>query len=48
MEIKEMSNIELLRNYASLLKEIDTKYQVKKDFEVEMKFRFNEGKLGNV
>lgn len=40
-----MSNEDLLRNYACLLKQIDNDYKVKKEFEEEMKSRFNEGKL---
>lgn len=45
MEIPEMNNQELLRHYASLLKQIDNNYKVKKEFEDEIKSRFNEGKL---
>ena len=45
MEIHELNNIDLLRNYACLLKQIDTNYKTKKDFEDEIKTRFNEGKL---
>ena len=39
------NNEELLRNYACLLKQIDTNYKTKKDFEEEIKSRFNEGKF---
>lgn len=45
MKIHELSNEELLKNYACLLKQIDTNYQTKKEFEEELKSRFNEGKL---
>jgi hypothetical protein len=45
MEIHELNNEELLRNYACLLKQIDTNYKTKKDFEEEIKSRFNEGKF---
>lgn len=45
MEIHELNNIDLLRKYACLLKQIDTNYKTKKDFEDEIKTRFNEGKL---
>ena len=45
MEISEMTNEDLLRNYACLLKQIDTNYKIKKEFEEEMKARFNVGEL---
>lgn len=45
MNIHDMNNEELLRNYACLLKQIDNDYKVKKEFEEEMKSRFNERKL---
>ena len=45
MEIHEMNNEELLRWYACHLKQIDNDYKVKKDFEEEIKSRFQEGKL---
>ncbi len=42
MEIKDLTNEQLVTNYAGLLKEIDTHYKQKKDFEDEFKRRFNE------
>lgn len=45
MQISEMKNEELLRNYACHLKQIDNGYKIKKDFEEEIKRRFNEGEL---
>ncbi len=45
MEIKEMNNEELLRHYACHLKQIDNDYKVKKEFEEEIKSRFNERKI---
>lgn len=45
MEIKEMSNEELMRQYAGLLIEIDSKYQTKKEFEKEYKDRLREGRI---
>mgnify|MGYP004706181425 CR=1 FL=1 len=45
MDIHEMNNEELLRNYAFHLKQIDNDYKLKKEFEEEMKSRFNERKL---
>lgn len=45
MDIKEMSNEELLRRYASLLKQIENSYKIEKEYKEEMKQRFNEGKL---
>ena len=40
-----MSNEDLLRNYAGLLKEMDDHYKTKKEFEEELKGRFKERKL---
>ena len=45
MEIHEISNEELLRYYACHLKQIDNDYKLKKDYEEEMKARFNENRL---
>lgn len=45
MEIHDMSNEQLLRNYAFHLKQIDNDYRIKKEFEEEIKARFNERKL---
>lgn len=45
MEIHNMNNEELLRNYAFHLKQIDLDYKVKKEFEEEMKARFNGGQV---
>lgn len=45
MEIKEMNNEELMRQYAGLLVEIDNKYQIKKEFEKEYKDRLREGRI---
>ena len=45
MEIPNMNNEELLRNYAFHLKQIDNDYKIKKEFEEEMKSRFNERKI---
>lgn len=45
MEIHEMNNQDLLRNYAGLLKEMDDHYRTKKEFEEELKERFKERKL---
>lgn len=45
MEIKDMNNEELMRQYAGLLIEIDNKYQTKKEFENEYKNRLREGKI---
>lgn len=45
MEIHDMSNEQLLRNYACHLKQIDNDYRIKKEFEEEIKARFNERKL---
>ena len=45
MSIHEMTNEQLLRNYACLLKQIDNNYKSKKEFEEEMKARFDGGKL---
>lgn len=45
MKIAEMSNEELYRNYACHLKQIDNDYKTKKEFEEEIKRRFNEGEL---
>ncbi len=48
MEIPEMKNEELLRYYAVHLKQIDKDYKIKKDFEEEIKSRFDGGNLNNV
>lgn len=45
MEIHDMTNEQLLRNYAFHLKQIDKDYKVKKEFEEEMKARFDGGVL---
>ena len=45
LEIKEMDNQILLRNYGCLLKEIDNNYKVRKEFEEEIKKRFTEGRI---
>lgn len=45
MEIKDMNNDELLKNYACHLKQLDNDYKIKKEFEEEMKQRFNERRL---
>lgn len=45
MQIEEMDNEELIRRYAELLIEIDTKHLTKKEFEKEFKKRFREGNL---
>lgn len=45
MEIKDMDNNELMRQYAGLLIEIDNKYQVKKEFEKEYKDRLKDGRI---
>jgi len=45
MEIKQMNNEELMRNYAVHLKQIDNDYKIKKEFEEEIKLRFNERKI---
>ena len=45
MEILEMTNGELFRNYACLLKEIANKNLAKKQFEDEIKNRFEKGEL---
>lgn len=42
MEISELSNEQLVTRYAGLLKEIDSHYKQKKEFEEEFKRRFNE------
>lgn len=47
MKIDEMSNNELFRNYACHLKQIDSFYKIKKEFEEEIKIRFNSGELNN-
>lgn len=47
MEIHDMSNEELFRYYACHLKQIDNDYKIKKDFEEEIKARFNTGGLNN-
>lgn len=45
MEIKDMSNEELMRQYAGLLIEIDNKYTAKKEFEKEYKERLRDGRI---
>ena len=45
MELKEVSNEVLLRQYGATLKQQETTYKQKKDFEEEIKRRFNEGIL---
>lgn len=45
MEINEMNNEQLLRNYALHLKQIDKDYKIKKEFEEEIKARFDGGAL---
>lgn len=45
MEIKDMTNEELMRQYAGLLIEIDNKYQTKKEFEKEYKDRLRDGRI---
>lgn len=45
MKISEMNNGEMFRNYACHLKQIDNDYKIKKEFEEEIKDRFNNGKL---
>ena len=45
MEIHNMNNEELLKNYAFHLKQIDLDYKVKKEFEEEMKARLNGGQV---
>ena len=47
MEIHEMTNLELQRNYASLLIEIENKYKLKKEMDQEMIERMRNGKLTN-
>ena len=47
MKIKEMNNDELLRYYAFHLKQIENDYRTKKEFEDEMKDRFDSGELKN-
>ena len=42
MEINELTNEQLITHYTGLLKEIETHYKQKKDFEEEFKRRFNE------
>ena len=39
MEIKEMNNEQLLKNYAVLLQQIDNNHSIKKQFEEEFKRR---------
>lgn len=39
MEIHDMNNEQLLKNYAVLLKQIDNNYKIKKEFEEEIKSR---------
>lgn len=45
MELKDLNNETLFRQYGFMLKEIENKYKQKKDFEEEIKRRFNEGIL---
>lgn len=45
MTISEMNNEQLLRFYAFHLKQIDNDYKTKKEFEEEIKRRFNENEL---
>ena len=45
MNIKDMNNEELVRNYSTLLIEIENKYQIKKEFEQEFKERLRRGEL---
>lgn len=45
MEIKEMSNNRLLREYALLTIEMDTKYSTKKQLEKEIQDRLRDGRL---
>lgn len=45
MEIKDMSNEELMRQYAGLLIEIDNKHATKKEFEKEYKERLRDGRI---
>ena len=45
MELKELDNEVLLRQYGATLKQKETIYKQKKDFEEEIKRRFNEGIL---
>ena len=40
-----MNNEELFRYYACHLKQIDNDYKIKKDFEEEIKRRFDKGEL---
>ena len=42
MEIKELTDEQLIKQYGGLLKEIDNRYKQKKEFEEELKRRFNE------
>lgn len=42
MEIHEMNNEQLLKNYAVLLQQIDNNYSIKKQFEEEFKRRLGE------
>lgn len=48
MEIHDMNNEELLRYYACHLKQIDMDYKTKKDFEEEIKARFDGGVLNGL
>ena len=45
MQLKDLSNEELQREYTFLLIEIENKYSTKKEFEEEMKRRFRQGQL---
>lgn len=45
LEIKEMTNQDLLVNYTDLLDMIDQNYKLRKEFEEEMKTRRKEGRM---
>ena len=45
MEIIEMNNKELMRHYACHLKQIDNDYKLKKEYEEEIKRRFDKGEF---
>jgi hypothetical protein len=45
MEIKDMSNNELFREYALLRIELETKYSTKKQLEKEITERLRDGRL---
>lgn len=42
MEISQLTDEQLVTHYAGLLREIETHYKQKKEFEDEFKRRFNE------